>query len=126
MKYKIIVTGILKYNNKYLAVKRSNEDEYYPGSWEFPGGNIENETLLEGLKREIKEEIGITLTNEDIRVINYYDEIKNNTHIIELDFLININKEVKIKLSNEHTDYKWLDKDSELLDEFIKNKMKYI
>ncbi len=44
--------------------------------YEFPGGHLEeNETLLEGLKREVLEETGIELENKDISpfyVIKYY------------------------------------------------------
>ena len=56
---RIVLTGILKDKNKYLVVKRNENDELYPGAWEFPGGHLEDgETLKEGLKRELKEEIG--------------------------------------------------------------------
>ena len=128
MKREIILTGILKDNDLFLIVKRSEDDSQYPGAWEFPGGHLEiGETIKEGLKRELMEEIGY---NDEFNPIitNYYDEIKekNNEliHNLEIDFLINIEKDkIKIKLSNEHTDYKWVTKDSELLDEFIKEKL---
>lgn len=39
-------------------------------------------------------------------------------HNIELDFIINVNKDdLTIVLSPKHTEYKWLDKNLELLDE---------
>ena len=45
-------------------------------------------------------------------------------HNLEIDFIINVDKSnINVKLSNEHTDYKWVNKDSELLDEFIKEKL---
>ena len=64
----------------------------------IPGGHLEaGETLKEGLKRELKEEI---------------------------DFLINVDStKINVKLSNEHSDYKWLTKDSSYLDDFIKAKL---
>lgn len=53
MNTKIVLTGILKSNDLYLIVKRSENDDLYPGAWEFPGGHLEEgETLKEGLKRE--------------------------------------------------------------------------
>ena len=128
----IIATGILKYKDKYLVVKRSEDDDFMPGAWEFPGGNINpGETIEDGLRRELKEEIGFYLYNEEKKVINYSEEIKQKkgkiTHVIELDFLINcINDNFPIKLSDEHYDYQWVEKDSDLLDEFIKNKIKDI
>ena len=131
MKTNITLTGILKDNDLLLIVKRNENDELYPGSWEFPGGHIENkETIKEGLKRELEEEIGFTDDFEPI-ITHYYDEIKekNNqiTHDIEIDFIINVDRnKLNIKLSNEHSDYKWVTKDSEYLDDFIKDKLKNI
>lgn len=132
MECKIILTGILKYNDKYLIVKRSDNDDFMPGAWEFPGGNLENNELIEeALKRELKEEIGFNLLDNTCKIINYTDEIKekNNKiiHVIELDFLIECdNDSFDIVLSNEHTDYKWVEKDNELMDDFIKSKLKNI
>ena len=132
MECKIILTGILKYNDKYLIVKRSDNNDFMPGAWEFPGGNLENNELIEeALKRELKEEIGFNLLDNTCKIINYTDEIKekNNKiiHVIELDFLIECdNDSFDIVLSNEHTDYKWVEKDNELMDDFIKSKLKNI
>lgn len=129
MECKIIVTGIIKYKNKFLIIKRSDNDDFMPGSWEFPGGNLENNELIEeALKRELKEEIGFDLSNKTSKIINYSDEVKekNNKiiHIVELDFLIECdNANFNIVLSNEHTDYKWVEKDSRLMDDFIKSKL---
>ena len=44
--------------------------------------------------------------------------------ILEIDFIINVNKsDINVVLSNEHSEYKWVTKDSELLDEYIKDKL---
>ena len=41
-----------------------------------------------------------------------------------MDFIINVNKnKLNVILSNEHTEYKWVTKDSDLLDEYIKAKL---
>ena len=128
MNTKIVLTGILKSDDLLLIVKRDENDELYPGAWEFPGGHLENgETLVEGLKRELKEEIGL---NRDIesRIISYDDEVKNKNgeliHNLEINFLIPVNKEeIEVVLSEEHSDYKWVTKDSELLDDYIKSKL---
>ena len=64
-------------------------------------------------------------------ITHYYDEIKEKNHELindlEIDFIINVKKDnIDIKLSNEHTDYKWVTKDSKLLDDFIKDKISNI
>lgn len=128
METKIVLTGILKDKNEFLVVKRNEEDEVYPGAWEFPGGHLEEgETLKEGLARELKEEIGFE-TNFNPIITHYYDDVKKDgekfIHDLEIDFIINVDKNsVNIRLSNEHCDYKWVIKESDLLDEFIKAKL---
>ena len=127
----IVLTGILKSNDELLIVKRNENDDLYPGAWEFPGGHLENgETIKEGLKRELYEEIGFDLDFQPI-ITHYCDEIKNKNnkqiHNIEIDFIINVNKpDIDIVLSDEHCDYKWVTKDSELLDDYIKAKLENI
>ena len=129
MKTEIIVTGILKCDDLFLIIKRSINDDFYPGFWEFPGGHLEDgETLNEALKRELEEEIGYTLDSIPI-ITNYFDEIKTFenklVHNLEIDFIITVDKtKLNIKLSNEHSEYKWVKKDSKYLDNFIKNKLK--
>ena len=106
----------------FLLFKRNENDDLYPGAWEFPGGHLEDgETLKDGLKRELMEEIGYT---EDFNPIitHYFDEVKekNNEliHDLEIDFIVNVDKsKVNVKLSEEHSDY---------LDEFIKDKLSNI
>lgn len=131
MKTRIVLTGILKDNDLLLLVKRNENDNLYPGAWEFPGGHLEEgETLKDGLKRELEEEIGLVDEFDPI-VTHYYDEVKEKNgelvHDLEIDFIINVDSsKVKVKLSDEHCDYKWVTKDSNYLDEFIKDKLSNI
>ena len=131
MKTRIVLTGILKDNDLFLVVKRNENDDLYPGAWEFPGGHLEDgESLKVGLKRELEEEIGFTDEFNPI-ITHYYDEIKEKkgelVHDLEIDFLDNVDSsKINVKLSNEHSDYKWVTKDSDYLDEFIKDKLSNI
>ena len=131
MNTRIVLTGILRDNDEFLIVKRSENDDLYPGSWEFPGGHLEKgETLKEGLKRELFEEIGYDSVFNPI-ITHYYDEIKEKNgeivHNLEIDFIVNVNKaDVNVILSKEHCDCKWEKKDSDLLDDYIKDKLSNI
>ena len=131
MKTRIVLTGILKDNDLLLLVKRNESDDLYPGAWEFPGGHLEEgETLRDGLKRELEEEIGL-IDEFDPIVTHYSDEVKEKNgelvHDLEIDFIINVDSsKVNVKLSDEHCDYKWVTKDSNYLDEFIKDKLSNI
>ena len=127
MKTVIVLTGILNDNDEYLVVKRSEDDMLYPGSWEFPGGHLEyGETIIEGLKRELNEEIGYK-ANSKPQIISYNDEFENDIYNIEINFLIKVNKEkVNVKLSEEHTEYRWVKKNSKLLDDYIRSKIENI
>ena len=131
MKTSIVLTGILKDNDKYLIVKRNENDDLYPGAWEFPGGHLEDgELLKECLKRELQEEIGFKGDFNPL-ITHYSDEIKEENgkfiHDLEIDFIINVNsKSLNITLSEEHSEYKWVPKNSPLLDDYIKEKLSNI
>lgn len=57
----VAVGVIFNSQNKILVALRPNHKSQ-GGAWEFPGGKIElNETAEEALKRELLEEVGITV-----------------------------------------------------------------
>lgn len=57
-----VAVGILiRSDGRYLFTQRP-ADKSYAGYWEFPGGKIESgETIEQALKRELIEEIGVTV-----------------------------------------------------------------
>lgn len=62
-----VAVGILiRPNGDFLLTTRP-AGKAYAGYWEFPGGKLEpNETVVEALRRELVEEIGVTI--QDIQV----------------------------------------------------------
>jgi len=51
----------LKGTNKILLIKRNENEDWQPGEWEIPYGRIDQfEDLSTGLRREVKEETGLT------------------------------------------------------------------
>ncbi|MEM9242482.1 MAG: 8-oxo-dGTP diphosphatase MutT [Pseudomonadota bacterium] len=57
-----VVIGILINAERQVLIARRPEHKPFSGLWEFPGGKIETgETALQALKRELDEEIGISV-----------------------------------------------------------------
>jgi ADP-ribose pyrophosphatase YjhB (NUDIX family) len=93
---------------KYLLLRRSLEK--YPeivGRWDIVGGRIDpGKTLLENLKREIKEETGLELVGEP-KLVAAQDILRDNgRHIVRLTYLGKSAGEVKLDRS-ENEEYKW-------------------
>lgn len=58
-----IAVGILINKQGYCLLNTRPEGKAYAGYWEFPGGKIEPpEEPLDALKRELKEEINVTVS----------------------------------------------------------------
>ena len=105
-----VTCAIILINGKILVTQRS-EKMKLPLKWEFPGGKLEiNESEIDCINREIKEELNIEI--EVLKKLSNsifdYGTFKINL----IPFIANyISGEI---LLSEHKDYKLLDK-SELL-----------
>ena len=59
-----------------LMLKRAGTG-YYDGYYDLPGGHLEaNEDIFDGMIREAKEEIGITIKREDMEILHIYHRYK--------------------------------------------------
>ena len=57
--------------SEYLMLKRNVAGKFGFGKFGFPGGMVErNETIKEAACREVKEEIGINLSPEDLSIVH--------------------------------------------------------
>ena len=69
------VRAIIIRNNK-LAMVKSNKEGFY----KFPGGGIEkDESYIDALVRETKEEVGLTVIPETVREFGYVSERRKST-----------------------------------------------
>ena len=57
-----VAVGVLLQGEEFLLTSRP-EGKVYAGYWEFPGGKLEaGESVEQALRRELQEELGITLS----------------------------------------------------------------
>ena len=85
---------------KILLLKRSENIKKFPGEWDLPGGHTrEGESIIQGLRREVKEETDISLKSA-----TFFKKIEN------LNFFFARYDQQPIKISHEHTEYKFFDK----------------
>lgn len=126
MELKVGVKILLRNKDgKHLILKRSAEK--YPEAgldlWDIAGGRIEpGSTLIDNLKREIKEETGLNLVGEP-DLIHAQDILRViDKHVVRLTYIGD--GEGEVILSDEHDDYKWLAIDEiaklEGLDNYLK------
>jgi len=114
---------IVNQENKVLVVKREKNDTHMPEEWEIPGGRIENEeTLLEGVKRETKEE-----TNLDIEVLeqlNTQEFTRQDGERIKMVIFLCKPLTESVVLSEEHTEFDWIELDEVIkLNDFFKEEV---
>ena len=58
-----VVVGALVRGDRVLLAHRSASKHAFPGTWDLPGGVVEDgESELEALRRELDEELGVTIT----------------------------------------------------------------
>ncbi|MBW2993123.1 NUDIX hydrolase [Candidatus Woesearchaeota archaeon] len=117
----IISTGVAVYavivndNNEFLLTQggpKKNLDD----KWHFPGGRLEkDENDIDGLKREVKEELGIEITDILVKFARYvtrgYNWKPTTKPRIAVFFLAKLKKGEKIKIDKEEISaFKWYKK----------------
>ncbi|MGV3025087.1 NUDIX hydrolase [Clostridium thermobutyricum] len=107
---KIALKGIIVREDKVLVAKRALTDKIGAGNWEVIGGKLEfGEDTETCLKREVREEVNLEI---DIEGIIYAKNvvIDEETQMFLVVYLCRY-KDGEVKLSDEHTDFKWVNKE---------------
>jgi len=92
--FSLRASAIIQVDNNYLMVLNEGANKY-----KHPGGHIYiNESLAEGLKRELEEEIGLKTEDFDTQDIFFDAVIKDGNVMINSIFNIRINMRTAKKL----------------------------
>jgi 8-oxo-dGTP diphosphatase len=104
----VVLKALIVKDKRILIIRRSLDEKIAPGVWELVGGRLQyNETLEEGLIREVKEEISINCSI--IRLLYATDHTAPTMgKVVILVYLCEPSDE-EVMLSIEHMDYKWVD-----------------
>ena len=97
---KVAKVVIVDNSDRVLMLKRSDYMDKFAGEWDLPGGHVKvGEELIDGLKREVREETGLKVDN-----LKFVEKIDN------LDFYCCKYNDKPIKISHEHTSFRFFDK----------------
>lgn len=105
MSQKFSTVAVINRDKKILLLKRGPTAPYNPNNYCFPGGTVEsNETLEQAAIRELYEETGIVVDNNNLEkmVIVYPSGYKKVIFVSKID-------DAEVRLNYEHTNYYWVD-----------------
>ena len=122
--YHVIVNGIiLNLENKILIDKR-RQDKKHGGLWECSGGSIlKGENSLEGILRELREELGIIFSEKEAIFLKEIKRVKTPCNFKDLWLFRRDIKDEEITMPDgEATEFKWVTID-EFMDMFEKGEI---
>lgn len=124
----LVVKSIIfnKDYNRILLMQRSKDDTIGANTWEGAGGNIEyGETPEEAIKREIREEAGITEIT--IKNVAYATLVDSDTPYLIIAYICESQTET-VTVNHEHQTFMWADREEcktmlpkAIIDDFDKN-----
>jgi ADP-ribose pyrophosphatase YjhB (NUDIX family) len=99
--------------SKILLIKRNGEKRKKFGfTWGTPGGKLEfNEHSLDGAIRETREEIGIKLDKNSVKLLELHElpNFRKDVHGFAFKYAAILDENEKITLNKESDGYCWFD-----------------
>lgn len=100
--------------HEIMVARRALTKKFLPGKFELPGGHIEfGETLVDGLRRELKEELAIdVIVGDVVGAFTYVNKVKRS-HSIEIIFFAQLADGClpKINLA-DHSEVIWVNRNN--------------
>ena len=105
--FAIAVKAFIVDTDKLLLVKRRPNDPHKPNTWDIPGGRLApGENPYDGLRREAKEEAAIEI--EPVCPIGVQHFTRDDGQKITMLLFYCRPSTTNIQLSQEHTEYRWV------------------
>lgn len=84
---------IMNYDGEILLQQRSFSKKKNPGKWTKTGGHVSaDETCVQAIKREIFEEIGLELNDDEIKIIDEFKSTNPKEHYFSYGYIVFTNK----------------------------------
>lgn len=94
--------------DKFLIIKRSENEIAYPWKWAFPGGKLEpGESIIDTLKREVLEEVGLEIENSKEFIKDFTFMRKDWHNVVGLSFSVTA-LTYDVILPKDFEDFKWI------------------
>ena len=104
--HRIVVKAQIWREGRLLIIKRAPKSNPFPGLWDVPGGSLhQGETVDQGIRRETFEEVNLALAH--IRPLTTWATGEREDLVIGLSFLATVETDA-VSLSEEHTDFAWV------------------
>ena len=120
------VKALIKRGDTFLFLRRSADFKNGEQAWDIPGGRIEPDEALESaLEREVFEETGMKelAVGQLVAAQDIFVEAKD-LHVVRLTYTATSEGEVRI--SDEHSEYRWMTKDEVLSESHIDGYLKEV
>ena len=107
-----VITVVVKYKDKILLLKRSDNVSTYKGKWQVVAGYLDEiKSIKEKVLEELREEIRVEENIIDKIIIGDYFEFEDSdigkTWIVT-PVLVELKEKPKISIDREHTDFRWI------------------
>ena len=102
---------LIREDGTILAIRRSKTCPNRPLTWDLPGGDVEyGEDLTEAIKREIREEAGISIEKLTLLdVIGF--TIPNGEYWVSIGYMAHVAQDTAVTISWEHDQFEWVTKE---------------